>query len=62
MGKDQFTRGLNMIDWEERESDYIEWEVKYGKEEAILIASEEWGISTYQVETKVKEWDNRLWQ
>lgn len=62
MGKDQLTGGLSMIDWDERESDYIDWEVKYGKEEAILIASEEWGISTYQVETKVKEWDNRLWQ
>ena len=62
MGKDQFTRGLNMIDWEERESDYIDWEVKHGKEEAILIASEEWGISTYQVKLKVEEWDNRLWQ
>ena len=41
-----------MIDWEERETDYIDWEVKYGKEEAILIASEEWGISTYQVKLK----------
>ena len=51
-----------MIDWEERETDYIDWEVKHGKEEAILIASEEWGMSTYQVETKVKELDNRLWQ
>ena len=47
-----------MIDWEERETDYIDWEVKYGKEEAILIASEEWGISTYQVKLKVEEWDN----
>ena len=62
MGKDKLTRRISMIDWEERETDYIDWEVKYGKEEAILIASEEWGMSTYQVETKVKEWDNRLWQ
>ena len=51
-----------MIDWEAREFEYIDWEVKYGKEEAILIASEEWGMSTYQVEIRVKEWDNRLWQ
>lgn len=51
-----------MIDWEARETDYIDWEVKHGKEEAILIASEEWGISTYQVKIKVEEWDNRLWQ
>ena len=62
MGKDQLTGGLSMIDWDERESDYIDWEVKYGKEEAILIASEEWGISSYQVKIKVEEWDNRLWQ
>ena len=62
MGKDKLTRTISMIDWEERETDYIDWEVKHGKEEAILIASEEWGMSTYQVETKVKEWDNRLWQ
>ena len=51
-----------MIDWEAREFEYIDWEVKYGKEEAILIASEEWGMSTYQVEIRVKEWDNRVWQ
>ena len=53
---------VEVITGVEEGSDGQDWEVKYGKEEAILIASEEWGMSTYQVEIRVKEWDNRLWQ
>ena len=35
------------MNYEQMEDDFMEWEVKHGKEEAILIAAEEWGWSTY---------------
>ena len=43
------------------EDDFMVWEVEHGKEEAILIAAEEWGWSTFRVEKLVEEWENRLW-
>ena len=35
-----------------------DWEEQYGTEEAIEVAAEEWGISTYRVKQKVKEWED----
>ena len=46
---------------DEREFEYYDWEKEYGREEAIRIASEEWGMSTYQVEMLVKRWEDMLW-
>lgn len=43
---------------EDREVEFYSLEQKYGREEAILIASEEWGVSVYIVEQKVKEWED----
>ena len=51
-----------MIDWDEREFQFYDWEKQYGREEAILVASEEWGLSTYIVREKVEFWENQLWQ
>ena len=51
-----------MTDWEEREFQFYDWEKQYGREEAILVASEEWGLSTYVVKEKVEFWENQLWQ
>jgi len=47
---------------DEKELEYYAWERQYGREEAILIAAEEWGTSTVLVEQQVKKWDNMLWQ
>ena len=46
----------------EKESQFWEWESKYGQAEAIEVAAEEWGISTYKVKQMIKEWENLLWQ
>ena len=46
---------------DEREFEYYDWEKEFGREEAIRIASEEWGMSTYQVEMLVKRWEDMLW-
>ena len=43
---------------DEREFEYYDWEKEFGREEAIRIASEEWGMSTYQVEMLVKRWED----
>ena len=54
-------RGLEM-NYEDMECDWMDWELKHGREEAILIAAEEWGWSTFRVEKQVEKWENRLWQ
>ena len=50
-----------MLTNDEREFEYYDWEKDFGREEAIRIASEEWGMSTYQVEMLVKRWEDMLW-
>tara|TARA_R100000005_G_C4891109_1_gene137901 strand:+ start:181 stop:333 length:153 start_codon:yes stop_codon:yes gene_type:complete len=50
------------MNYEEMEDQFMDWEIEHGKEEAILIAAEEWGWSTYRVEKLVEKWENRLWQ
>ena len=41
-----------------KERQFWDWENKNGTEEAIEVAAEEWGISTYRVKQKVKEWED----
>ena len=41
-----------------KERQFWDWENKYGTEEAIEVAAEEWGISTHRVKQKVKEWED----
>ena len=50
-----------MLTNDEREFEYYDWEKDFGREEAIRIASEEWGMSTYQVEMLVRRWEDMLW-
>lgn len=42
----------------EKESEFYSLEIKYGKEEAIRIAAEEWGESVNIVKQRVKEWED----
>ena len=45
------------------EFEFYALEQKHGREEAILIASEEWGISVYVLKEKIKIWEDLLkWQ
>jgi len=46
---------------EEREIEFYAWEKQWGTEEAIRIASEEWGVSTVAVKLMVREWEDNLW-
>ena len=41
-----------------REEQFMEWEGQYGTEEAIEIAAEEWGLSTYRVKQQVIKWED----
>lgn len=41
-----------------REQQFWDWEEQYGTEEAVEVAAEEWGISTYRVKQKIKEWED----
>ena len=50
-----------MLTNDEKEFEYYDWEKEHGREEAIRIASEEWGMSTYQVEMLVRRWEDMLW-
>tara|TARA_Y100001937_G_scaffold106554_1_gene148294 strand:+ start:184 stop:336 length:153 start_codon:yes stop_codon:yes gene_type:complete len=50
------------MNYEEMENQFMDWEIEHGKAEAIHIAAEEWGWSTYRVEKQVEKWENRLWQ
>ncbi len=52
--------GRELMD-EEREFEFYAWEKQYGSEEAIRIASEEWGISRTRVEIMVKNWEGATW-
>lgn len=51
-----------MMNCDKMEDDFMGWEVEHGREEAIEIAAEEWGWSTYRVEKLVEQWENRLWR
>ena len=57
----QIGENHTMLINDEREFEYYDWEKEFGREEAIRIASEEWGMSTYQVEMLVKRWEDMLW-
>ena len=46
----------------EKETQFWAWEEKYGHDEAIEVAAEEWGVSTYKVKQLIKEWEDLLWQ
>ena len=46
---------------EDREFEYYAWEKQYGKEEAIRVAADEWGISETQVRLLVQKWEDNLW-
>jgi hypothetical protein len=41
-----------------REEQFMEWEGQYGTEEAIEIAAEEWGLSTYRVKQQIIKWED----
>lgn len=48
---------------EDMEMEFYALEQKYGREEAIQVASEEWGISVYVLMEKIKVWEDLLkWQ
>ena len=47
---------------DDMEVDFMGWELKYGRDEAIEIAAEEWGWSNFRVVKQVEKWENRLWQ
>jgi len=61
-GTMQIRGEVSMSISDDKELEYYAWERQYGREEAILIAAEEWGTSTVLVEQQVKKWDNMLWQ
>jgi hypothetical protein len=46
---------------EDREIEFYAWEKQWGTEEAVRIASEEWGISTVAVKLMVREWEDSVW-
>ena len=48
----------NLSKDEQQEFQFYDWEKQYGREEAIQIASEEWGYSTYVIQKKVEEWES----
>jgi len=48
---------------EDMEYEFYALEQKYGREEAIRIASEEWGVSENVLKQKIKIWEDLLkWQ
>lgn len=50
------------MDRTDREYEFYAWEQKYGTEEAIRVAAEEWGTSEPQVKLLVKGWEDERWQ
>ena len=59
-GRDLIMSYLDTLD--DMEVDFMGWELKYGRDEAIEIAAEEWGWSNFRVVKQVEKWENRLWQ
>lgn len=47
-------------DRKDKEFEFYSLEQRHGREEAILIAAEEWGESVNIVKQKVKEWEDIL--
>jgi len=47
----------------EMEYEFYALEKQYGREEAIRIASEDWGVSEHFLKEKIKVWEDLLkWQ
>jgi len=54
--------GVSIMSEDEMEYEFLDWETKLGREDAILTCAEEWGMSRHTVERLIKKWENRLWQ